>query len=274
MNEANTRAAASHPSQAGRTFGVELALGRIDADSNPAVIEQIRGAVARHGFVVLRDQRFVDSALLALGRCFGTIEERVIKYSTMGPLAARDASLWHHHSHCHGALEDWILYYTPAVPQDGGELELFDATQCFAQLDESDRVWARQQRVRHDFTHVAHSGVEPVAEPAWHPLVARRVIDGEVREALYLGAHAMELTDGTCLTQAAAGTPLARIQEQARNQALCHVLQARPHDLVVWDLKMVAHRSHSWASSSLRVIHEVMVKSVPERMPTTAGKRW
>lgn len=240
------------------SFVVELALGPVDAGADAAVIGQIHDAVARHGCVVLRDQRYNDAALLALGRRFGRIEERVIKYSTLGPTDARNASLWHHHSHCSGSLEDWILYYTPAVPDDGGELELFDAAQWFARLDAADRAWARQQQVRHDYTSVAHAGIPPRADPEWHPMVMQR----GAREALYLGAHAIEVEGAGRVDAAAAGTPMRRMQALAAAPALYRLHDARAHDLLIWDMKMLAHRSLPWHSPSLRVIHEVIVREV------------
>lgn len=257
----------SHPDAAAQglidrqAFGIELGLGRLGSDRcDEATLQQLRAAVLRHGFVVLRDQRFTDAALLALGRQFGRIEERVIKYSTMGPSSTQDATQWHHHSNCSGALDDWILYYTPAVPDAGGSIEFFDAAAWFTSLTDADRQWARSHQVRHDFTSVAHVGIPPVADPPWHPMVVVRHFAGQVKEALYIGAHAVEAEDGGSIDAAADNTPLGRMRARATDQALHHLHQARPHDLILWDMKTVAHRGHPWPGAALRVIHEVIIR--------------
>lgn len=247
-----------------RKFGIELELGRLSAGSDSAAVrQQIRAAVFRYGFVVLRDQRFTDTALLTMGRQFGAIEDRVIKYSTMGPSATQDATRWHHHSNCNGRLDDWLLYYTPAVPDTGGSIEFFDAVSWFGLLCDADRHWARRQQVRHDFSSVAHAGIPPVAEPAWHPMVAARRFLQETQEMLYMGAHAVDLADGR-IADAAKDSPLGRMRELAATPALYHLHEARPHDLIMWDLKAVAHRGHPWRDESLRAIHEVVVREIAE----------
>ncbi|TDP62062.1 TauD/TfdA dioxygenase family protein [Roseateles toxinivorans] len=245
-----------------RAFGTELALGRLSAErSDAAVLQQLRAAVLHHGFVVLRDQRFTDAALLALGRQFGRIEERVIKYSTIGPSSTRDATRWHHHSNCAGALDDWILYYTPAVPATGGSIEFFDAQAWFDGLSDTDRSWARNQQMRHDFTSVAHAGIPPIAEPPWHPMVVERRLEGQVHEALYMGAHAVEAEDGSNPETATSNTALGRMRElSTADPTLYHLHSARAHDLILWDMKTVAHRGHPWHAEELRVIHEVIIR--------------
>lgn len=262
--DAAVNATRHNGTQRRREFGIELDLGRLGGDASDSAIQQIRDAVLRHGFAVLRDQRFNDPALLAFGRRLGTIEDRVIKYSTVGPSQMQDATLWHHHSHCTGRLDDWIVYYTPAVPDSGGSIEWFDAEQWFAQLDDADRQWARQQRVRHDFRSVAHAGIAPVADPAWHPLVTTRRFAGGVQEALYMGAHAVEMEGAGRMDGADPDSALHRILEHAKDPALCRLHDARAHDVVIWDMRMVAHRGHPWSSASLRVIHEVMIREVAQ----------
>jgi len=246
-----------------RQFGIELDLGRLDTGHDQqAAHQQLRAAVARHGFVVLRDQRFTDTALMASGRQFGPVEERVIKYSTVGPSAKQQPTRWHHHSNCNGALDDWLLYYTPAVPESGGSIELFDAVGWFSLLPAADRQWAREQRVRHDFTSVVHAGIPPVADPPWHPMVMQRSSPDGMQETLYLGEHAVELASGDAIASAASDSPLGRILAQANNPTLYYLHEARPHDLLIWDLKAVAHRGYPWGDESLRVIHEVVVREI------------
>ncbi|MET4575032.1 TauD/TfdA dioxygenase family protein [Ottowia thiooxydans] len=250
----------------GRQFGATLDPGRLDElggeDDALDVYRNLHSAVLRHGFVVVRDQRFTDTALMALGRQFGAIEERVIKYSTIGPSVKPQPSLWHHHSNCNGSLDDWLLYYTPAVPEHGGSTELFDSVAWFELLSEADKQWARQQQVRHDFSPVAHAGIPPIAEPAWHPMVTQRITPEGVQEALYLGGHAVELADGSVIAEGTLAQPLVRILALARTPGLRQLHEARPHDLLIWDLKAVAHRGHPWSSQSLRVIHEVVVREI------------
>lgn len=246
-----------------RQFGIELDLGRFGSGpGGQAAHRHLRAAVARHGFVVLRDQRFTDAALMAAGRQFGAIEERVIKYSTVGPSAKPLPTRWHHHSNCNGALDDWLLYYTPAVPESGGSIELFDAVAWFGMLSSADRQWAREQQVRHDFTSVVHAGIPPIADPPWHPMVMQRLSPDGVQETLYMGEHAIELASGGTIADAATDSPLGRILAKARTPALRHLHEARPHDLLIWDLKAVAHRGHPWSTESLRVIHEVVVREI------------
>jgi len=248
--------------QTGRkSFGAELDLGRVSGATSAQVIEQIRNAVFDHGFVILRDQHFTDDALKEFGSQFGDIEQRVIKYSTMGPSKSRQPFPWHHHSHCVDRLDDWIVYYTPAVPQDGGATEFFDASAWFNRLAPADQEWARQQSVRHNYESVAHSGVEPVASPEWHPMVVRRNGKYGEQEALYWGAHAQEIRSEIAESSDDAER-LARILALANDPALTSKPVSKANDVLIWDMLRVAHRSWPWTSPTLRVIHEVVIKSV------------
>jgi len=248
-------------------FGAELDLGRLSGSTSAQVIDQLRNAVCDHGFVILRDQHFTDDALKEFASRFGDIEQRVIKYSTMGPSKSRQPFPWHHHSHCVDRLDDWIVYYTPAVPQDGGATEFFDASAWFDRLTPADQQWARQQSVRHNYESVAHSGVEPVATPEWHPMVvSRHCANGSKlrsggQEALYWGAHAQEIRSEDGLPGDHAAT-LARILALADDPELTRKPVSKPNDVLIWDMLTVAHRSWPWTSPSLRVIHEVVIKSV------------
>jgi len=245
-----------------RQFGIELEAGPLHGPISAACIARLRDAAHDHGFVVLRDQRLTDQELLDLGRCFGTIEDRVIKYSTVGPSKSQYPSLWHHHNCCDGALDDWILYYTPAIPDAGGTIEFFDAASWFTRLDGETRAWAMQQRVRHDYTPVVHAGIPPIADPPWHPLVITRDSPGRQQKALYAAAHAMEMTGLPDITKPQPGSPWHKAATLAQSPDLRHLHQARTHDLILWDMKMVAHRGYPWASRSLRVVHEVIIRRI------------
>lgn len=244
-----------------KSFGAELDLGRVSGAASAQVIEEIRKAVCDHGFVILRDQHFTDDALKEFASRFGDIEQRVIKYSTMGPSKSRQPFPWHHHSHCVDRLDDWIVYYTPAVPQDGGATEFFDASAWFNRLELADQLWARQQSVRHNYESVAHSGVEPVASPEWHPMVVRRKGNCVEQEALYWGAHAKEIRSENAVTNDDSER-LARILALADDPELTRKPVSKPNDVLIWDMLRVAHRSWPWTSPTLRVIHEVVIKTV------------
>lgn len=246
-----------------RQFGIELDLGRIGPQDSGAVAARLREAVLTHGFVVLRDQRFTDAELKAFGRQFGTIDDRVLKYSTVGPVELKDATLWHHHSNCDGGLDDLIVYYTPAVPDSaGGTIEFFDSAGWLGLLTPEDRDWARQRKARHDYRSVAHAGIPPIANPEWLPMVTRREAGGGVQEAFYLGAHAVEIDGVEDMQENSPATPYGRIRKLAEDPRLVHVHEARAHDLILWDLRMLAHRSRPWTTSTLRVIHEVIIRQV------------
>ncbi len=247
-----------------RRFGIELDPGPLAADSDPRQIEHLRQAVLDHGFVVLRDQRLQDEALLALGRRFGDIENRVIKYRTPGPTRKQSPGLWHHHNCCDGALDDWIIYYTPVLPPDGGSIEFFDAAAWYARLDEPTRAWALRRRVRHDYVPVVHTGIPPVANPPWHPMVIERDDAGHPQRAIYAAGHAMEFDDTTDLAAPAPDSPWHAALALAASPGLYRLHDARPHDVIIWDMKMVAHRGYPWPSASLRVIHEVIIRRIFE----------
>lgn len=254
---------AARAAPATRRFGIELDLGQISPPVSDVLARQLRDAVLTYGFVVVRDQRFTDAELKALGQQFGIIDDRVIKYSTVGPVAVKDSTLWHHHSNCDGQLDDLIVYYTPAVPDSaGGTIEFFDSAGWLGKLSPGDRDWARQRKARHDYTSVAHAGIPPIANPPWHPLVTRRDVAGTIQEAFYVGSHAVEIDGATDMAGTSASTPFGRIRQAADDPALYYMHEARPHDLIIWDLRMVAHRSHPWATRALRVIHEVIVRTV------------
>lgn len=246
----------------GRQFGIELDLGRIGPKVSDDVARQLRDAVLAHGFVVLRDQRFTDLELRAFGKQFGVTDDRVIKYSTVGPVEIKDATLWHHHSNCDGQLDDLIVYYTPAVPDSGGTIEFFDAVGWLGMLSPDDLDWVRRRKVRHEYTAVAHAGIPPIANPPWHPMTTRREIDGKVQEAFYLGAHAVEIEGVEDMEDTSSSTPFGRIRKLAEDPSLYYMHDARPHDVIVWDMRMLAHRSHPWTTGSLRVIHEVIIRNV------------
>ena len=258
-----TAAASSDTTLKGRQFGIELDLGRIGPAVGSEIVARLREAVLTHGFVVLRDQRFTDAELKALGRQFGAIDDRVIKYSSVGPVEIKDATLWHHHSNCDGALDDLILYYTPAVPGPSeGTIEFFDSTAWLGALTPADREWARRRKARHDYRSVAHAGIPPIANPEWQPMVTRREAAGVVQEAFYLGDHAVEIEGVDDVGKSSPATPFGRIRKLAEDARLYHVHEARAHDLILWDLRMVAHRSRPWESRTLRVIHEVIVRRI------------
>ena len=260
---AATATAAAPSGATTRQFGIELQLGRIAPPVDGETIARLREAVLTHGFVVLRDQRFTDAELRALGRQFGTIDDRVIKYSSVGPVEIKDATLWHHHSNCDGALDDLIVYYTPAVPGPSeGTIEFFDSTAWLAALTPADREWASQRKARHDYRSVAHAGIPPIANPEWQPMITRRDVDGLVQQAFYLGDHAVEIEGVDDVRNPSPATPFGRIRKLAEDPKLHYVHEARPHDLILWDLRMLAHRSRPWASRTLRVIHEVIIRRV------------
>jgi len=245
-----------------RPFGITLNPGSMNGDIAPPLIAELRHAALEHGFVVLRDQRLTDDALLGLGRHFGVIEERVIKYSSVGPSKSRQPTLWHHHNCCDGALDDWILYYTPAIPDDGGGIEFFDAASWFNALDDDTRAWALQRRMRHDYKPVVHAGIPPVANPEWHPMVMTREAGDTQQQALYAAAHAMEIDDDSDIREPLPDSPWHRAKEAAKLATLYHLHQPQAHDLILWDMKMVAHRGYPWNTPTLRVIHEVIIRQL------------
>lgn len=245
-----------------RKFGFEFTKGRINPEGPETVFRELREAVLAHGFAILRDQRFTDAELKAFAARFGTIDDRVIKYSTVGPVESKDATRWHHHSNCDGGLDDWIVYYTPAVPDGGGTIEFFDAAGWLHLASPADREWARTRKVRHDYTSVAHAGIPPIANPPWHPMITRRETADGIQEAFYLGDHAVEIEGIDDLEMRSLATPYGRIRDLARRPDLYYVHEARPHDLIIWDLRMLSHRSQPWTTRTLRVIHEVIIRKV------------
>ncbi len=119
-----------------------------------------------------------------------------------------------------------------------------------------------QQSVRHDYTPVVHAGIPPIADPPWHPLVISRESPAGRQHALYAAAHAMEITGLAEIAQPQPGSPWHKAASLAQSPDLFHLHQARAHDLILWDMKMVAHRGYPWASRSLRVVHEVIIRRI------------
>jgi alpha-ketoglutarate-dependent 2,4-dichlorophenoxyacetate dioxygenase len=251
--------------------GLDLARG-----VDPATMAALRDALDRFSVLVFPDQRIDDAAQIAFSEGFGPLERTrpgapgagspVIILSNIGPtgeiteptdrqvLNNKANRLWHHDSSFKPLPARASLLSAREIPSAGGDTEFASMRAAFAALDAAEQAALRGHVAIHDFGWSrarVDAALVSEAERDQHPPVRQAVVleENPYGPALYLGAHA-RCIEG--LDEAPSRQLIERLMALATQPAFVYAHRWRPHDLVMWDNRAVAHRATAFATKTER----------------------
>jgi alpha-ketoglutarate-dependent taurine dioxygenase len=264
--------------QLGPTIGLEID-GRAGSDfTDPAVGEECREAVARHGVVVYREANVDDAQLVAFSRMLGdvlTVPSGAIEgHPEVAPVTrdrSKDAMAayrkgtfsWHTDGTTDLVPNKTTLLTAKQIDDDGGDTEFATTYAAYDALDDDEKAELAGIRVVHSFAAaqlLANPDASPEERARWdrvpareHPLVWTRA-DG--RRSLLIGATAGEVVglsadDGRAL--------LDRLLDWATGPRFVLRHRWRRGDLVVWDNTGLLHRAQPYESDSARLMHRTTI---------------
>ncbi len=242
-----------------RPFGVEIS--GIDCGGEAFDPGELAVILARARVAVFRDQRLDDAGLVRFLERFGPLTftqgevlvpgQPMLNRVTNAGRATPPRSVFHTDT-SYVARPPALTALSPRrLPRAGG------ATLFSDQVGAAARLPARLRRCL-DGRRVLHraSGLEGVADEAWHPLFRRHPLTGEV--ALYLS------TPERCTAIEGVGPEVGRrliaLLYRASTRARALYRHAwREGDLLMWDNRVTMHRADHDGVAGERTLHRGMV---------------
>lgn len=243
--------------------GVEVtdaALPELSADD----IERLRGLLAEHGVVILRDQQIDDAVFVAFLRRFGeltfTVGETPVPgcpdlnvISNVGRTTP-PRSTFHVDTSYVARPPAYTALRAVDVPRDGGQTLFTNQYRAHDTLPPRTRAGLAGRTIRHVVTGVDPGpGAETAAE---HPVLRPHPITG--RPALYL------TTPARCASVSGMDAEQGRVtvaelfaHSTRADNTLRHAWA--PGDVVMWDNGCVLHRADHSGVDGDRVLHRGMV---------------
>jgi len=257
-------------------FGAQVTGLNIARGVEPGMMAALRDALDRFSVLVFPDQRIDDAAQIAFSEGFGPLERTrpgapgagsaVIILSNIGPSGAitsptdtqvlnnKANRLWHHDSSFKPVPARASLLSAREIPSAGGDTEFAAMRAAFAALDPAEQAALRGRVAIHDFGWSrarVDAALVSEAERNQHPPVRQALVleENPHGPALYLGAHARSIEG---LDAAQSRLLIERLMAQATQPAFIYAHRWRPHDLVMWDNRAVAHRATAFSTTTER----------------------
>lgn len=244
-------------------FGVE-AVGLKITDLNGESIDAVKAAIARHGFMVFREQWLSDEAFTAflskLGQLTFTSGEKPVDGAPMLNIVTNvgrerpPRSVFHTDTSYIAKPPAFTALRIVKVPSSGGETLFCNQYLAYETLPK----WVKEQFKQAKVLHIV-SGLnlnENQEKQSWHPLFRQHPISGRV--ALYLSTP--ERCQAISGVNTEEGRRIIRLlyKHSIRKRRLYrHCWQAG--DIVVWDNRCTMHRADHSQVIGDRVLHRGLI---------------
>ncbi|MEM9062884.1 MAG: TauD/TfdA family dioxygenase [Pseudomonadota bacterium] len=268
-----------------RDFGVEVHDVDLTTVTATDGYPEIRRAFEEHSLLLFRDQALDDPAVLALGTCFGDIENRTdgpVKVSRVsnllpdGSVLEPDAMrlkdlkanmLWHTDSTFLPVPALANIITARVVPSEGGATELVSTRAGFERLPDELKETARGAKLRHRLTH-SRSKVDPDLAQEGHitkwdetcwPAVWVNPVTGA--EALYIASHACGVEG---MDDAAGQALIDDLTARMVPDDAVYAHQWQVGDVLIWDERATLHRGMPWPYAEARELASICVTASDE----------
>lgn len=278
-----------HVESVGKALGADVIGVDLAHELEPAALDRISEAWARHLVLRFRGQRLTDSELERFSARFGTLDRMpvlsretldttgsdyvtvisnvVVDGKPIGDLGDGEA-LWHTDMSYNEVPPMASALYALEVPPAGGETGFCNMYLAFEMLPADIRKRVSALSCKHDSsrnsTGMLRVGYRDIADPrecpgAVHPLVRTHPVTG--RNALFLGRRrnasivGMSLEDSERL--------LDELWAHATKPEFTWHQQWRAGDLVMWDNRCVMHRRDAFDENMRRLMHRTQIVGEP-----------
>lgn len=256
-------------------LGAEITGLALSPDLPEAVIDELKGLLAEHGVLVIREQQALsDDDQIEFCRRFGTLQKSIslhrkdttrrLTRDELTDLSNIDENglrmdpgdkrrslqkpglLWHSDNSFRSPPGLYTFLKAKILPPEGGDTQFADMRAAYDALDEADKQQIAGLQVRHSLGWSREqAGAPPLSESeqanipeSVQPLV--RVLPGSGRRSLYLSSHGRDVlgmsdADGRALLQ--------KLTAFATQPEFVYIHKWRDGDLVVWDNRSTMHRA-------------------------------
>ncbi|MEQ8815285.1 MAG: TauD/TfdA family dioxygenase [Thalassobaculum sp.] len=261
----------------------------IAAGVSPELAAEIEDAMDRYAVLVLPDQRIDDDQQYAFSTNFGPMETAtgdiaqqadrrlsmdindISNLDRNGKVLPRDDRrrlfglgnmLWHTDSSFKPTPSKYSLLSARVIPEEGGNTEFADMRAAWDALDpktqaecldlvaEHSQLYSRGSLGFDQFTDEERAKWQPVPQR----LVRRHPRTGRLN--LYVASHAGAIR-GWPVPEARMF--LKDLTEHATQREFVYAHRWRPHDLVMWDNRVVMHRARRYDHTKQRDMHRTTV---------------
>lgn len=283
-NAAASRSSSLEVTRIGAAAGAEVRGFEITGSVDDATRDEIVRAIGQHHVLVFRDQDLSKDAQLAFTRCFGELEQHVIRLRDGKPApllhvisnldadgqpTARPYShgnyFWHTDKSYHEVPSLMTLLHARELPASGGDTQFANLQLAYEALSPEKREAIDALRAVHSWeASRLNTGNRPATEeekrdrpPVSHPVVRTHPETG--RKGLYIGIHTSHVEG---MEREAGRALLDELLAFATQPAFVYSHAWQPGDLVVWDNRCLVHRASDNydMGRERRVLHRTVVK--------------
>lgn len=244
-------------------FGVE-AIGLKITDINGESINAVKAAIARHGFMVFRNQWLGDEAFIAflnkLGQLTFTLGEKPVVGASMLNLVTNvgrerpPRSVFHTDTSYIAQPPAFTALRIVKVPSSGGETLFCNQYRAYETLPKSVKQRFNQAKVLHMVSGLTLD--ENQEKQTWHPLFRRHPISAQI--ALYLS------TPERCQAISGVNTEEGRriiklLYKHSIRKSRVYRHSWQPGDIVIWDNRCTMHRADHSQVVGHRVLHRGLI---------------
>lgn len=244
-------------------FGAE-AVGLNITDLNGESIDTVKAAIARHGFMVFRNQQFGDEDFIAflnkLGQLTFTLGEKPIAGFPMLNLVTnvgRDTpprSVFHTDTSYVAKPPAFTALRIVKVPSSGGETLFCNQYRAYETLPESVKERFKQAKVLHVVSGLTLD--ENQEKQTWQPLFRKHPISGRI--ALYLS------TPKRCQAISGVNTEegqriIKLLYKHSIRKSRLYRHRWQPGDILIWDNRCTMHRADHSQVVGDRVLHRGLI---------------
>lgn len=238
------------------------------ATTTPADIAGLRGLLAEHGFLVLREQHVDDDVFLTFLQSFGPLtftagETPVDGFPDLNVIsnvgrAEPPRSTFHVDSSYLSTPPAYTALRAVQIPAHGGETVFTDQYRAYDTLDAGLREQLEGRTIRHVVTGIDPSLLTAADETeAEHPVFRPHPLSG--RTALFLTTP-KRCASISGLADDEAAELVARLYAHSTTEENSRAHAWAPGDVVVWDNACVLHRGDHSVVVGDRVMHRGMVR--------------
>jgi taurine dioxygenase len=247
-----------------------------------ADIEELKGLLATHGVLALRDQKLAPTEFKTFASKFGTIEFAVRDAYRLPeqpeiyvisnvvengkPIGnPNDGYFWHTDASFKAHPTAYTFLYCLEAPPEGSDTQFASAFQIYDELTDDERAALGAMRAvhSHDRIHAARKWAAPLTEEerarapdVEHPIVRTHPISG--RKAIYLGTKRGFYPIGMSEDERLSFIDKWVDRVTRPDNVYSHKWQVR--DLVIWDNRGLLHRATEYDKDRYRrVMHRLSV---------------
>ncbi|ORX35935.1 alpha-ketoglutarate-dependent 2 [Kockovaella imperatae] len=275
------------------TFGAEIAGVDFSRPPSDHVLNEIKDAVGKYGFVVLRDTGMTDQDYVDFGSRFGELapaesrrfptknladpsnlylDGNIVKPGELRWFMAKETALFHvdtSYDARRARLTSIIARQLPP-PGTGGATEFGDTRTAYDDLDEETKALLEDKVGVHSHFHSRRVALPnfptfKALDPWDYPMHRHKIVvthAGSGRKDLYIASHLHHIEGMDPKESDELILRLRKMVEQPKYVAKVYYQQ--PGDVVIWDNTAVVHRAggnegEGWSGKHVRDIRKWMV---------------